>query len=317
MIRIARIQSGGRYLLGLQENAQTYDLVELLWRREQAELAEAATGQHDPLPWLPGGELAAPLRCVLQELPLGSGQNDDGCRLDATHCRWLPPIANPAKLLLLAGNYTKHIEEQGGQAAERQQTFPYVFWKPPSTTLRGSGEAVRLPPVSPSHIDHEIELGVVIGKTASQVGADQALSHVAGYTIVNDLSDRQFRPNPGRVERPRDRFFDWLHGKWHDGFCPIGPCILSADCLTDPQQLEMRLTVDGQLRQQASTAEMIFSVAQIIEFISSFVTLEPGDIIATGTPAGVGNAEGRYLGAGQIVEAEISGIGRLITPMID
>lgn len=317
MIRIARLQCGHRCLLGLQDDGRTYDLVELLWRREQTELAEAATGQHDPLPWLPGGELADSLSRLLQGQPLGTGKHDADCLIDTAQYQWLPPIAHPAKLLLLAGNYTKHIEEQGGQAAERQQTFPYVFWKPPSTTLRGSGAAVRLPAISPTHIDHEIELGVIIGKTASHVAAAQALSHVAGYTIVNDLSDRQFRPNPGRVPRPRDTFFDWLHGKWHAGFCPMGPCILSADFVADPQQLEMRLTVDGQVRQQANTSEMIFSVAQIIEFISSFVTLEPGDIIATGTPAGVGNAEGRYLRGGQIVEAEISGIGRLVTPIID
>jgi 2,4-diketo-3-deoxy-L-fuconate hydrolase len=101
--------------------------------------------------------------------------------------------------------------------------------KPPATTLVGDQAQVRIPAISPDQIDHEIELAVVMGQTARGVTADQALQYVAGYTIINDLSDRNFHPNPARQTRPRDSFFDWLHGKWHDGFCPCGPCLVTTD----------------------------------------------------------------------------------------
>lgn len=237
----------------------------------------------------------------------------NGMWIDRSQVKLLPPIARPNKLLLLAGNYTEHIVEQGDLAAERDKTFPYVFLKPASTTLVGDSAIVNLPSISPDRIDYEVELAVVIGKLARNVSANQALSYVAGYTIVNDLSDRGFRPNPNRQERPRDKHFDWSHGKWHDGFCPCGPALVTSNLIDDPQSLNLRLWVDGDLRQDGSASQQVFSVAQVIEFISSWVTLEPGDIISTGTPAGVGNATGNYLKADQTLVAEIETIGKLIT----
>ncbi len=228
----------------------------------------------------------------------------------------LPPVAAPSKLLLLAGNYAEHIREGGEAAQERERTFPYVFMKPPSTTLVGDGGQVHIPANSPDQIDHEVELAVIVGRTARNVSAADALNYVAGYTIINDLSDRNFHPNPTRHPRPRDPFFDWLHGKWHNGFCPCGPCMITTDELPDPQALTLELSVDGELRQSGTTADMIFSVAEIIEFVSSWVTLEPGDIISTGTPAGVGKASGKFLRAGQKVVATIPGIGSLNTHMV-
>jgi 2,4-diketo-3-deoxy-L-fuconate hydrolase len=228
----------------------------------------------------------------------------------------LVPIPRPHKLFLLAGNYADHIQEGGGMAPERLETFPYVFMKPPSTTLTDPHKPVVVPSVSPQHVDWELELAVVIGRTARHVKESEALSHVAGYTVINDISDRKFRPNPGRKERKMDSFFDWLHGKWHDSFCPCGPCVTSADAIADPQKLAMKLTVNGEQKQNASTGQQIFPVAAVIEFISSIVTLEPGDIISTGTPAGVGNATGTYLHSGDRVEAWIEGIGTLVSPVV-
>lgn len=225
------------------------------------------------------------------------------------------PIANPSKLLLLAGNYSKHIEEGGGKAAERQQTFPYVFMKPPTTTLTDPGSPIRIPEVSPDHIDWELELGVIIGKRCKGVSEADALDYVAGYTVINDISDRKFRPNADRTQRDKDGFFDWLHGKWHDTFCPMGPCVLPADECPDPQTLHLTLKVNGDVEQDGSTAEMVFPVAAIVAFVSSFVTLEPGDIISTGTTSGVGNAKGKYLKAGDVVEAQIENIGVLKNPV--
>ncbi len=230
--------------------------------------------------------------------------------------RLLVPNPRPNKLLLLAGNYAKHIEECGGAAVERAETFPYVFMKPPSTTLNDPGSPVLIPRTSPDRIDWELELGVVIGKGGKHIAEADALDHVAGYTIFNDISDRGYRPNPGRKERPRDTHFDWLHGKWHDSSCPCGPCIVSAYTVTDPQNLAMQLRVNGELKQDASTAQQIFPVAAVIEFLSQNMTLEPGDMISTGTAAGVGNASKTWLKPGDRIEAMIESIGTLISPVI-
>lgn len=228
----------------------------------------------------------------------------------------LVPIPRPNKLFLLAGNYADHIREGGGVASERAETFPYVFMKPPSTTLTDPGAPVKIPSVSPGAIDWELELAVVIGRQCKGVREADALSVVAGYTVVNDISNRKYRPNPERKKRDKDSFFDWLHGKWHDSFCPCGPCITSADAIPDPQKLPMQLRLNGQTRQDASTALQIFPVAAVIEFISAIVTLEPGDIISTGTPAGVGNTTGTYLKPGDKLEATIEGIGTLVSPVV-
>jgi 2-keto-4-pentenoate hydratase/2-oxohepta-3-ene-1,7-dioic acid hydratase in catechol pathway len=266
--------------------------------------------------------------CLLALLPGGASRDavtklqdeltDDekaSLSIPLSELQLLVPVARPSKLLLLAGNYSKHIEEGGGQAAEREQTIPYVFMKPPETTLTHPGDAVRIPAVSPDHIDWELELGVIIGRQCKGVSEADALSYVAGYTVVNDISDRQFKPNPGRVERDKDGFFDWLHGKWHDTFCPMGPCILPADEQADPQTLKLSLRVNGEVEQDGSTAEMVFPVAAVVEFVSSFLTLMPGDVISTGTTAGVGAAKNKYLKAGDLLEAEIENIGVLRNPV--
>jgi 2,4-didehydro-3-deoxy-L-rhamnonate hydrolase len=226
----------------------------------------------------------------------------------------LTPFGLPPKILLLAGNYAEHIKEQGGLAAERAETFPYVFMKPGSTLNTHNGPVI-IPEVSPDHIDWECELGVVIGAICKGVAEENALSYVAGYTVVNDITDRKFRPNPGRKTRDRDKHFDWLHGKWHDTFLPVGPCLLSSEGI-NPEEFHLNLRVNGETKQDCGADKMIFPVAAIISFISQWVTLEPGDLIATGTPSGVGNATGTYLKHGDMLEAEISGIGLLKNPVI-
>jgi 2-keto-4-pentenoate hydratase/2-oxohepta-3-ene-1,7-dioic acid hydratase in catechol pathway len=239
-------------------------------------------------------------------------------RSEANTRRLLVPLAAPKKVILLAGNYAEHIREQGGQAAERDQTFPYFFWKPPSTTLTNPGDPIVLPAISPDHVDWEAELGVIIGRQARNVSEHEALNYVAGYTVCNDVSDRNLILQPKRQPRERDRFFDWLHGKWHDTFLPMGPCVLAAGPDVNPQQLSIRLRVNGKTMQDGSTSQMIFPVAALISIISSFMTLEPGDIISTGTPSGVGHGRKPpiYLRAGDVVEAEIEGIGALRNPVV-
>jgi 2,4-diketo-3-deoxy-L-fuconate hydrolase len=237
-------------------------------------------------------------------------------RVKTADVELLVPIPQPSKLLLLAGNYNEHITEGGGKATERAETFPYVFMKPPSTTLTDPHKPVVIPKVSPDHIDWELELCIVIGRAARHVSEASALEYVAGYTVVNDISDRKFRPNPSRKERTNDKWFDWEHGKWHDTFCPCGPCIVSSDAVADPQKLAMKLSVNGAIKQNATTAQQIFPVAAVVAFVSDIVTLAPGDLIATGTPAGVGNATGTYLKPGDKMEAWIEGIGTLISPVV-
>jgi 2-keto-4-pentenoate hydratase/2-oxohepta-3-ene-1,7-dioic acid hydratase in catechol pathway len=228
------------------------------------------------------------------------------------------PIAEPKKVILLAGNYAAHIVEGGGEAPERKETFPYFFWKPPSTTLTHPNDPIRIPRVSPDHLDWEIELGVVIGKSCTRVAESEALKYVAGYTVCNDVSDRKFQINPDRKKRDRDAFHDWLHGKWHDTFLPMGPCVLAASAAPDPQKFPLRLRVNGKTMQDANTGQMVFPVAALVAILSSFVTLEPGDTIVTGTPSGVGAARKPpiFLKSGDIVECEIPGIGMLKNPVV-
>lgn len=235
--------------------------------------------------------------------------------ISVSSVKLLVPIATPGKLLLLAGNYADHVREGGGVPEDPSKTFPYLFSKP-LTTLTHPGDPIRIPAISPDQIDWELELAVIIGKTCSQVSTEQALDYVAGYTVVNDVSDRAFHPNPQRTPRPRDAFFDWQHGKWHDSFCPMGPCVLPSSECEDPQSLKLRLQVNDRIEQDGTTADMIFSVSEIISFISSFVTLHPGDVICTGTPAGVGKAKGRFLKSGDVVLATIGGIGCLENPVL-
>ena len=267
----------------------------------------------DLLPFLPNGPAFGPARELaawLTDQPELSGS------LPAAAADVLVPIPRPNKLFLLAGNYAEHVKERGGTAAERAETFPYVFMKPPSATLTHPNRPVRIPAVSPDAIDWEAELAVVIGATCKGVSEADALNFVAGYTVLNDVTNRRFRPNPTRKKRQRDAFFDWLHGKWFDSFCPCGPCVASADAVPDPQTLAVRLTLNGQVRQDGGTWQMVFPVSAVIAFIASFVTLEPGDIISTGTPAGVGSAKGTYLKPGDEMAATVAGVGTLVTPVV-
>lgn len=269
----------------------------------------------DLLDFLPHGRNAAAAKQLGDWLAKAGNAFPATKKLATSSVELLVPVPKPNKLLLLAGNYAKHIEEGGGKAAERAETFPYVFMKPPTTTLTDPGKAVLIPRVSPNAIDWELELAVIIGRPCKGVTEADALQYVAGYTVINDISNRRFKPNPQRKPRERDGFFDWLHGKWHDSFCPCGPCVTSSESITDPQQLPMKLTLNGEIKQNASTEQMIFPVAAVIEFISSFVTLEPGDIISTGTPDGVGNTKGIFLKPGDRLVAAIERIGELASPV--
>jgi len=318
-MRLCRFAKGGQPVVGLYDDKFVISLADAVQAYGSAtqEKLGSFSGDNliDFLP--PEGKHFAAAKKVADWVVKNETSLPAAAKLPQESVELLVPIPRPDKLLLLAGNYNEHLTEGGGAGTERSETFPYVFWKPPTTTLTAPGKPVIIPKVSPDHIDWELELCIVIGKRARHVREADALNYVAGYTVLNDISDRQFRPNPGRKQRGNDKWFDWEHGKWHDTFAPCGPCIATADAIPDPQKLKMKLSVNGKVRQDATTKQQIFPVAAVVAFISDITTLEPGDLIATGTPGGVGNTTGTYLQRGDKIEAWIEGIGSLNSPVVD
>jgi 2-keto-4-pentenoate hydratase/2-oxohepta-3-ene-1,7-dioic acid hydratase in catechol pathway len=229
----------------------------------------------------------------------------------------LPPIPKPNKLLCLAGNYPEHIAESGFKPADNIENItPWVFLKPVSNTVIGDGADIILPKNGIA-IDWEVELGVVIGKKGKYIKAHDADDFVYGYTIINDISERKFNSNiPNRKIRERDAFFDWLTGKWGDTFAPIGPWLVTKDEISNPHNLDIKLRLNGETMQDSNTKYMIFNIPKMIEYISSILTLEPGDIIATGTPEGVGMSRGIFLKTGDLLECEIESIGILTNRVV-
>ena len=220
------------------------------------------------------------------------------------------PVPNPRKVLCLAGNYQDHIEEGGGKIEKQDKENPRVFMQPPSTTVIGQNDKILIPPVARS-IDWEGELAVVIGRMAKGVKPKDALKYVAGYTIMNDVSERDLKIKKRTDSRPRDEWFDWLNGKWLDTFGPQGPWIVTRDEIPDPQKLDISTFINGERKQHNNTGQMLYPVNKIIEYISAIVTLEPGDLISTGTISGVGSTTGTFMKPGDKVQIEISSIGVL------
>ena len=223
-----------------------------------------------------------------------------------------PPVDRPGKIVCLAGNYRAHIAESGYVEPERQSRFaPQLFLKP-STSLIGDQCVIQLGGQNVK-VGWETELAVVIGKPGRNIREEDVYDHVFGYTILNDLSERGLNSGiENRHMREMDKFCDWLAGKWFDGFAPCGPWLVTKDEIPDPHDLEIRFFLNGELRQQGNTRDMIFSIPEQIAYISSIMTLEPGDIISTGTPAGAGLGDkATSLADGDELISEIEGIGRL------
>lgn len=209
----------------------------------------------------------------------------------------------PSKILCVGLNYRQHAVESGLQLS----STPTIFSKY-HNTLVGAGVPVSLP-VSAEQYDYEVELGVVIGRRAVRVKEAEALNYVWGYCNCNDLTARDLQNATSQ----------YLLGKTLDGFLPVGPILVSADEVPDPQDLTVRTWLNGELRQDSTTADMVFSVAELVTYISRYIPLEIGDFIATGTPAGVimGMPEPKeWMKAGDIVEVEITDMGRLRTPLM-
>ena len=218
-----------------------------------------------------------------------------------------PPVYYPRKLLCVAGNYVAHIEEGGGKLQPEHTQAPWLFCVPPTSVMIGHGEEIQLLPQA-QKIDYEGELAVVIGREAKSIAAKDAADYIVGYTIYNDVSER----TPFMIEHVEEkRQLSFWYTKSFDTFGPNGPFITTSDEIADPQDLTIRVNVNGEERQNCSTNQMIFSVYELVEFLTSFLTLEPGDVIATGTPAGVGSATGFFLKGGDTVQISIDGLGTL------
>lgn len=236
--------------------------------------------------------------------------------LPLSQVRLLPPVPHPGKLFCLAGNYAAHIQEGGrGELQAADMATPRIFLKPSTNTVCGPDDPIIIGRRA-EFVDYEGELAVIIGRRGKYVAADEALRCVGGITCFNDVSERRLHIWDRPQERPWDRFFDWLNGKWWDTFAPMGPCAVPLADINDLQNLTLTTRLNGEIVQSASTADMIFSVARTIEYLSQMVTLAPGDVIATGTPAGVGKASGRALQPGDVVEVEITGVGVLRNPVV-
>jgi len=219
--------------------------------------------------------------------------------------QWLTPLQYPRKVVCTGSNYLDHVTKDGGHASfSKEDNVPVFFLKPPTTTLVGQGASVRYPAQSVK-FDYELELAVIIGKRGRKIRADQARDYIACYAIGLDMSARDWQRHPKHLVK-----FDLFGGKAFDDSCPLGPGIVPAR-FVDDTSLRLRLRVNGELRQDASTADMIWDVAEQIAYISEHVTLEPGDVIMTGTPAGVGLSTGTWLKVGDLLEAEITGLGTL------
>ncbi len=223
------------------------------------------------------------------------------------------PVLYPRKLFCAGANYGAHVREMGTQVPDKATTRPYFFLKPPTTTVIGPNEPVRMPS-NTRKLDWEIELAAVIGRSARNVPLDRAAEHVAGYTIVNDISARDIHR---REDWPKDGpfYWDWLQSKGCDTFAPMGPYLVPRGQIADPYNLRLKLSVNGQVMQDANTSDLIFDVEEQIAYLSTMYTLEPGDVIATGTPPGVGAGRGVFLQRGDVIVAEIEQIGTLRNPV--
>ncbi|WP_456319072.1 fumarylacetoacetate hydrolase family protein [Herbidospora solisilvae] len=229
------------------------------------------------------------VRAALADDPLPE-LDQDGLRIG-------PPVARPGKIVCIGLNYRDHAEESGAAVP----TEPVVFMKAPNTVV-GPFDEVLVPRASVK-TDWEVELAIVIGSTCRYLGShEEALAAVAGYTVSNDVSEREFQLERGG---------QWDKGKSCETFQPLGPWLVTADEVADPQALGLRLWVNGDLKQNGDTKNMIFGVAEIVRYLSQFMVLEPGDVINTGTPAGVAlSGLHPYLKEGDVMELEIDGLGR-------
>jgi 2-keto-4-pentenoate hydratase/2-oxohepta-3-ene-1,7-dioic acid hydratase in catechol pathway len=296
-MRLATFRDSAGIRLGVQRDERLIDLTPAA-TLTGIDLPPGATT--DMLALISGGaETLAQIAALVEIAP-------EGTLLSLDEVELLAPLPRPRKNIFCVGrNYAEHAAESL-RAVGREVTLPpapNIFTKV-VTAVTGPNATISYDANVSTQLDWEVELGVVFGHGARHIARENALSHVFGYTVVNDISARDIQNRPG---------MQWFLGKSLDGSCPMGPVIVTADEIPDPQSLTLRLAVNGVVKQEDTTAHMLFDVAAIIAEISGILTLEPGDIIATGTPAGVGFARTppEFLRPGDVMETTVDGIGTL------
>lgn len=236
-------------------------------------------------------------------------------RIPRRRAKLLPPISNPGLLLSVGMNYHEHLKEMKTPVPEK----PAAFTKSVASII-ASGQPIILPPAHPDMVDWEGEFTVVIGKAGHRIPAAKALDHVAGYTIVNDVSARDWVAPIFKAQGIMGPIHAWEHnllGKMMPTFCPMGPCIATRDEVPDPDDVRIVTRLNGQVMQDANTDDLVFSVVKLIEYYSQFYRFQPGDCITTGSPSGVGYGRNPkvFMKAGDTIEVEVSGIGVLSNPV--
>jgi 2,4-diketo-3-deoxy-L-fuconate hydrolase len=221
------------------------------------------------------------------------------------------PVPQPRKVFCAGANYASHVREMGTEPPDKAVTNPYFFLKPP-TAIIGPDEPIVIPPMA-QNVDWEVELAAYIGTRAKNVPLAEASDYVAGYTILNDISARDTHKREDWGQGPF--YWDWLQSKGCDTFAPTGPFLVPRSQIRDVYNLRLTLSVNGEMMQDSNTDDLIFNVEEQIAYLSSFITLEPGDIISTGTPPGVGMPRGVFLQRGDEVIATIDQIGTLRNPV--
>ncbi|HEY6992631.1 MAG TPA: fumarylacetoacetate hydrolase family protein [Xanthobacteraceae bacterium] len=252
---------------------------------------------------------------VLRDAATSAGKRAEGRPLRATEL--LPPVPTPAGIFCAGANFTDHMMEMARVQNLEPEPDPHSLGLSPwhfikaTHCLAAPDSTVTLPAYS-KMVDWEAELTAVIGRPARNVAIADALAHVAGYTIANDLSARDFTKRPHIADASPFKY-DWLGQKCFEGACPLGPWIVPADEIADPQNVAIKLWVNDVIKQDSHTSKMIFTLAEQIAHLSTLLTLQPGDLILTGTPAGVGLARKEFLKPGDVVKVWIEGIGTLTT----
>ena len=309
-MKFLRFDAGAGPRLGVLLNEQVVDLL----TASRTHLVGGVSGQdaafefwyaHDTRRLIEAGSVALHnARLILKrtEELLGASSTPPSGVFSPGNVRWLSPIPAPSKIIAVGQNYTDHVREQ---KIEPPKT-PILFSKAP-TAIVGPGDAITWPTGLTQQVDPEVELGVVIGKPAKGITPAQALDHVFGYTVFNDVSARDLQFGDKQ----------WVRGKSLDTFCPMGPVLVTRDEIPDPQALKLSCAVNGRIWQDSSTKEMIFPVATLLSFIAQGMTLLPGDVVATGTPNGVGVFQKPpvFLKAGDQLRLEVEGIGVLENPV--
>jgi 2-keto-4-pentenoate hydratase/2-oxohepta-3-ene-1,7-dioic acid hydratase in catechol pathway len=256
----------------------------------------------DSIPPTVRGILALGTLDRLEAVRARAGALPSNCLIPLSEARLGPPVTNPSKIICLGLNYKDHAEEQGKKVPD----WPMTFAKAPSA-LVGNGDPIRCP-VGVTQLDHEVELAIYIGRRAKDVSLDNASRYIAGYSVFMDISARD-------IQYREKQFF---RAKSFDGFGPAGPCLVTADDIGDPHNLEISLEVNGRRVQSSNTGQMTFKASYLVHYLSNSMTLEAGDIIATGTHAGVGVFADppRFLDKGDVLEASIESLGTLTNTIV-